>query len=153
MKNVVIHTITKFVFTEGQMKSAWKDSEERLDFASLSEKQRMELAKNILENASHNDLEHHTLDSAWRTKRDFEGKMIAEDDSDPGMHVELIDTEQKGGSADVFIDRMLRVKCTDCNFEFFIEDLDYDLSTLKCPKDGGVVVADKNAKKRVNKDQ
>ncbi|HEU5139044.1 MAG TPA: hypothetical protein VFT51_03660 [Bacillales bacterium] len=151
MKNVVIHKITKYVFTEGQMKSAWKHSEENLDFASLSENQLMALASNILEQASHSDLEHHTLDSAWRTKRDFEGKMIAENDSDPGQHVELIDTEQEGTSADVFIDRMLRVKCSECDFEFFIEDLDYDLSTLKCPKDGGAVKIDQNTEKRINR--
>jgi predicted Zn-ribbon and HTH transcriptional regulator len=141
MKNVVIHKIVKFVFTEEQMRSAWKHLKKNRDYDSLSDQETMKLAKKMLETESHSDLEHHTLGSPWRTKEDFEGRMLNEDDSDPDMHVELIDTSEKGRQASVFIDRMLRIKCKECGFDFFIEDLDYDLTGLKCPKDGGAVEA------------
>lgn len=146
MKNVVINKIVKFVFTEAQMKSAWKHFKKNRDYNSLSDQEIMDFAKKILETESHSDLEHHTLGSPWRTKEDFEGRMIDEDDSDPNMHVELIETSEEGRPASVFIDRMLRIKCKSCGFEFFIEDLDYDVSGLKCPKDGGTVETDNQTK-------
>ncbi|HET7580893.1 MAG TPA: hypothetical protein VFK33_16560 [Bacillales bacterium] len=152
MKNVVINTIVKYVFTEGQMRSAWKQHKQDLDYDSLTDKQLMELAKGMLAHTSHRDLEHHTLGSVWRTKQDFEGRMMEEDDSDPSMHVELIDTSQQGRSSGLFIDRMLRLCCKDCGFEFFIEDLDRDVSSLNCPVDGGTIEMKKNTEKRINKE-
>ncbi|HET7628385.1 MAG TPA: hypothetical protein VFK44_08350 [Bacillales bacterium] len=150
MKNVVINKIVKYVFTEGQMKSKWKSLGEDLAYDSLTEQQLMDFAKSILSRASHSELEHYMLESEWRSEKEAQGKMIAEDDSDPNIHIELIDTSAENNSADIFIDRMQQLKCEQCGFEFFIEDLDADLNELHCPKDGGEVVKSIR-QKRINK--
>lgn len=135
MKNVVIHKIVKFIFTEDQLKSYWKKLGEDLDFSSLSNEQLISLAKKMFENASHSQLEQHVSEGVWRTKDDETGKLLAEDDSKEDVHIELIDTSESGGpSQKVIIDRFMKIDCPSCSFTFYVQNLETDPATLSCPK-------------------
>ncbi|HET7658666.1 MAG TPA: hypothetical protein VFK37_10255 [Bacillales bacterium] len=150
-KNVLLSKIVKYVFTEDQLRGKWKDLGKNHDFDSLTDDELFDLAQNMLEHANHSELEHHTINSPWRTQKDFEGKVLSENDSDPNLHIELIDTDQNGEKAEIFIDRMLLIKCEDCGFEFFVEDLSMDVSELQCPKDGGKVSISEKAENHIRK--
>lgn len=140
MKNVIINKLVKFVFTEDQLRGKWRNAKKKRPFEELADQELMELAKKILAASSHSELEEYTLGSAWRTPADVEGKTINEDDSDPTMHIELIDTDVKSNQPkELVIDRLLKLTCVDCGFHFSIEDLDCDVTTLKCPSCGGKV--------------
>lgn len=140
MKNVVIHKIVKFIFTEQQLKSYWESLGDDLAFDSLTPEQLMNLAQKMLKNASHSQLEQHTLDGVWRTEDEATGRLIAEDDSQKDVHIELIEASEEGKKSEtLLIDRLMRLYCTNCNFRFFLRDLDTDISSLKCPKCGGDV--------------
>lgn len=140
MKNVVIHKIVRFIFTEQQLKSYWESLGDDLDFDSLTSKQLMDLAQKMLENASHTQLEQHTLGGVWRTEDEASGRLIAEDDSQKDVHIEVIESAEEGKKSEtLLVDRLMRLYCKDCNFKFFLRDLDTDISTLKCPKCGGNV--------------
>ncbi|MFC7393273.1 hypothetical protein [Scopulibacillus cellulosilyticus] len=153
MKNVIIHKIQKYVFTEDQLRGVWKKSKNQSEFDDLSDEQIMLLAKKVLLDASLSELDEFSLDSAWRTKFDITGKLIADDDSDPAMHIELIDTSEKNSPPnEVFIDRMLPVRCKKCGFTFYIEDLNADLDKLSCPYDGEPVESGARTFKSVSKD-
>lgn len=140
MKNVIIHKLEKYIFTEDQLKGAWKRLNKGKFFQELTNEQLMSLAKKILNDASQSELEEFTLGSGWRTKSDMTGKMIADDATDPTLHTEVIDTEQTHNQPnEIFIDRMLQLRCEDCHFVFYIDDLSKDSSKLSCPIDGGTV--------------
>lgn len=141
MKNVVIHKIVKYIFTEDQLRGFWKRLGEDLDFSSLSNEQLISLAKKLLEEASHSQLEQHIAGGNWRTEEDETGKLLAEDDSEKDVHVELIDTSKPGVlSEKVLIDRFLKLQCTSCSFAFYVQDLETDPAALSCAKCGSKVV-------------
>lgn len=143
MKNVVIHKMVKYVFTEGQLKSYWVKHDNDIEFSSLTDEQLIKLAKKMFENTSHSQLEQHIVGHDWRTEDETEGQLLAEDDSEKDVHIEVIDTSVPGAkSKKLLIDRLLKVDCKDCSFSFYVRDLDVDASTLKCPKCNGTVVAD-----------
>ncbi len=140
MKNVIIDKIEKYVFTEAQLKGAWKRLNKGKEFQELTNEQLMYLAKQLLINASHSELEEFSANSAWRTKNDITGRFLDDDDNDPSMHIELIDTDQKRDNSNaIYIDRMVQLCCPSCQFVFYVNDLSHDLSTLKCPVDGSPV--------------
>ncbi|MGV3487405.1 MAG: hypothetical protein ACO1OC_02325 [Tuberibacillus sp.] len=142
MKNVIINKIVQYVFTEDQLRGKWLRAKKERPFEDLTSQELMELAKKILAASSHSDLEEYAVGSAWRTKSDVKGKMVGEDDSDPTMHIEIIDTDLKSTQPkDVVIDRLHRLVCLDCGFLFSIEDLDYDITQLKCPCCGGNIAS------------
>ncbi|MFC3886717.1 hypothetical protein ACFOU2_25735 [Bacillus songklensis] len=135
MKNVVIHKIAKYVFTEDQLKGYWKRLGEDLSFSSLSNEQLISLAKKMLDQASHSQLEQHIAGGQWRTVEEEKGQLIAEDDSEKDVHAELIDTSKSGISSEkVLIDRFLKLQCTSCSFAFYVQDLETDSAALSCPK-------------------
>ncbi|MCF6093749.1 hypothetical protein L1765_07110 [Microaerobacter geothermalis] len=139
MRNVAINKMVQYIFTENQLRSHWEEENKEIDFDSLTPDQLMKIAVSMLSNASLSELEHHILGHGWRTEDEIEGKMISEDDSYHNMHVEVIDTEQEGPAATIVIDRILRLNCVGCDFYFYIDDLDYDVTKLKCPHCGGSV--------------
>ncbi|WP_458412423.1 hypothetical protein ACNQFZ_16560 [Schinkia sp. CFF1] len=152
MKNVLINKIVEIVVTENQLKGFWKKLGEDLEFESLSHEQLMKLAKREIEEASLSELDQHLIDRGWRSKDEIEGKMIAEDNSDPRYHIELIDTKLEGSPSKILIDRMVQLKCKDCGFEMFIQDSEINPDSLQCPKDGGKVEIIRNNAKKINKD-
>ncbi|HHW36855.1 MAG TPA: hypothetical protein GXX18_06385 [Bacillales bacterium] len=151
MKNVLINKIVEIVVTENQLRSFWKKHGEDLEFETLSNEQLMKLAMREIQEASLTELDSHLIDRGWRTRDEIEGKMIAEDNSNPRYHVELIDTDQKGNPSKILIDRMLELHCEDCGFELYIQDSDIDPSSLKCPKDGGKLTITGTNAKKINK--
>lgn len=151
MKNVLINKIVEIVVTENQLRSFWKKLGEDLEFETLSNDQLMKLAKREIDEASLTELDSHLIDRGWRTRDEIEGKMIAEDNSNPRFHIELIDTTQEGNPSKILIDRMLDLHCEDCGFDIYIQDSDIDPSTLKCPKDGGKLTITGNNTKKINK--
>lgn len=153
MKNVLINKIVEIVVTEKQLRSFWKKLGEDLEFETLSNEQLMKLAKREIDEASLTELESHLIDHGWRTRDEIDGKMIAEDNSDPRYHVELIDTAKEGPPSKILIDRMMQLQCKDCGFNMYIQDIDLDPSTLKCPKDGGEVEIFRNNVKKLNRTQ
>lgn len=135
MKNVVIHKIVKYIFTENQLKGYWKRLGEDLDFASLSNEQLILLAKKLLEETSHSQLEQHLSGGTWRSEDEALGKLLAEDDSENDVHIELIDTALSGVSSEkILIDRFLKLQCSSCSFTFYVEDLEAVPDALRCPK-------------------
>lgn len=149
MKNVVINKIARFVFTEGQLRAYWKSLGGDLEFDSLTYEQLMKLADKMLAESSHSQLEQHIIGRGWRTKEDIEGKMVAEDDSEIDRHIEVIDTNEDGPVSQILIDRVLLVQCKACQFDFYVDDIDIDVSKVKCPTCQGEVEAVK--KKRILK--
>jgi hypothetical protein len=152
MRNVLINKIVEIVVTENQLRSFWKKLGEDLEFESLSNEQLMALAKREIQEASLSELDSHLIDRGWRTRDEIEGKMIAEDNSEPRFHIELIDTTLEGTPSKILIDRMLELHCEDCGFDLYIQDSDINPSTLKCPKDGGKLNLIRNNVKKINKD-
>lgn len=151
MKNVIINKIEKYVFTEAQLKGAWQRLNKGKSFQEISNEQLMFLAKKLLNDASHSELEEYSADSAWRTKKDMEGRTIDDDDNDPSMHIELIDTDQQQNASNaIHIDRMAQLTCPSCDFVFYVDDLSVDLTSLKCPIDGTSVVINQQQVKSVN---
>ncbi|MDQ0247238.1 putative Zn-ribbon and HTH transcriptional regulator [Bacillus fengqiuensis] len=135
MKNVVIHKIVKYIFTEDQLIGYWKRLGEDLDFSSLSNEQLISLAKKLLNETSHSQLEQHIAGGIWRSEEEASGKLLAEDDSEKDVHIELIDTSLSGVSSEkVLIDRFLTLQCSSCSFTFYVEDLKTDTDGLHCPK-------------------
>ncbi len=151
MKNVLINKIVEIVVTENQLRSFWKKLGEDLEFETLSNEQLMTLAKREIEEASLLELDSHLIDRGWRSRDEIEGKMIAEDNSDPRFHIELIDTAKEGTPSKILIDRMLELHCENCGFGLYIQDCDIDPSTLKCPKDGGKLSITGNNTKKINR--
>ncbi|KEF38103.1 hypothetical protein M670_02521 [Schinkia azotoformans MEV2011] len=151
MKNVLINKIVEIVVTENQLRSFWKKLGNDLEFETLSNEQLMKLAMREIQEASLTELDSHLIDRGWRTRDEIEGKMIAEDNSNPRFHVELIDTDQEGTPSKILIDRMLELQCNECGFNFFIQDTDMDANTLICPKDGGKLTITGNNAKKINK--
>lgn len=140
MKNVIINKLVKYVFTEGQLKAKWERLGETLDYETLTSTQQMILAKKMLDEASHHELEQNMIGYGWRTEYDITGKMIDDDDTHPSMHIELIDTSKTPEHPNhVIIDRLVTFKCEQCDFQFYIEESIDDPGQLKCPKDGGAV--------------
>ncbi|WP_017755866.1 hypothetical protein [Calidifontibacillus oryziterrae] len=153
MKNVLVNKIAQLVATENQLRSYWKKLGEDVSFESLTNEQLMELGKKLIAEASHHELESHLIDRGWRTKDEIDGKMIAEDNSDPSVHIELIDTNQQGIPSKIIIDRLLEFKCKSCQFEFLVQDLDVKQQALKCPLDGGEVELLQSQLKKIYKEK
>lgn len=140
MKNVIINKLEKYVFTEAQLKGAWKRLNKSDGDQEPSNDQLMVIAKQLLNDASHSELAEYAATSPWHNKGDITGGFIADDDSDPSMHIELIDTDQKDTQpSGIFVDRMLQLSCDACHLDFYIEDFSMDLSKLTCPIDGSPV--------------
>ncbi|HWO98399.1 MAG TPA: hypothetical protein VNM45_19120 [Bacillus sp. (in: firmicutes)] len=140
MRNVVIHKIVKYIFTENQLRGYWKKLGEDLDFSSLSNEQLIALAKKLLDETSHSQLEQHIAGGNWRSEDEALGKLLVEDDSEIDVHIELIDTSLSGvASEKVLIDRFLKLQCPSCSFTFYVEDLEMDPDGLQCPKCQGKV--------------
>ncbi|WP_085523295.1 hypothetical protein [Tuberibacillus sp. Marseille-P3662] len=152
MKNVIINKIVKYVLTEDQLKGRWSKTKNDKPFSELSSQEIMNFAKEVLHQLSPSELKEYTLDSPWRTISDVTGEMIADDDTEPTMHVELLDTSMSDNpTSSMVIDRMLKLQCSDCGFEFYIEDLHHDLNDLSCPVDGGDVHTARRNIKTINK--
>ncbi|NDI34010.1 hypothetical protein [Chengkuizengella sediminis] len=143
MKNVVIHKVVKLVFTEDHLKGYWNKQNSDLAFDSLTNEQLVSLAKKMMKNTSHSMLEQHIVGSDWRTEEETKGKLLEEDDSVNDEHIEVIETSVPGSkSKKLLIDRLLKVDCKQCEFSFFVSDLNADTSKLTCPSCGGEVIAD-----------
>jgi len=134
LKNVIIHKVITFVFTEAQLRGYWNEQKQKIPFESLTNEQLMALAEDMLENSSHSQLEQHILDHGWRVKEETEGEVLAEDDSREHVHVEVIDTTKQGSpSTKLFIDRLSQIECSQCAFSFYVRNVNADTTTLKCP--------------------
>jgi Zn finger protein HypA/HybF involved in hydrogenase expression len=134
LKNVIIHKVVTFVFTEEQLRGYWNRQKQQIPFESLTYEQLMTLAETMLQNSSHSQLEQHILNHGWRTKEETEGFVLAEDESREDIHIEVIDTEKTGQkSTKLFIDRLLQIQCQNCSFSFYIRNVNVDTSHLKCP--------------------
>ena len=134
MKNVVINKMEKYIFTEDQLKGHLKKHDKDISYVSLTNLQIMSLAKKLLDEASHSELEQHLMSSPWRTPVDWTGKMLDDDDSDPSVHIELIDTDLKGDNrAKTVIDRLIGYTCDTCGFHFYIEAGEEKTLDLTCP--------------------
>ncbi|WP_027410104.1 hypothetical protein [Anoxybacteroides tepidamans] len=133
MKNVVIHKIVTFIFTEEQLKSYWEKKKTGLPFATLTNEQYMKLAEEMLEYSSHSQLQQHLMDGGWRSKEETEGLVVAEDDSREDVHVEIVDTSiAKRPTNKLFIDRLTEFRCPQCQFTFYTRELE-NRSHLLCP--------------------
>ncbi|MBB5324400.1 hypothetical protein HNQ34_001493 [Anoxybacillus tepidamans] len=133
MKNVIIHKIVTFVFTEEQLKAFWEKKKTGVPFASLTNEQYMKLAEEMLQHSSHSQLQQHLIGQGWRIKEDAEGLVIAEDDSRENIHVEIVDTTiPQRASNKLFIDRLTEFTCPDCQFAFYIRGLQ-NPPQLHCP--------------------
>lgn len=153
MKNVVVNKIAKYIFTEDMLEGHWKQ-DHKGEEKDLSPKELMELSKEMLTKLSHSELEEYMLESPWRTDSDITGKMIADDDSDPIMHLEVIDTSEKGDpSSTMVIDRMHMYECESCGFQFYVEELKESDSDLNCPVDGGNIKSTQRNIKAVDKNK
>jgi hypothetical protein len=144
LKNVVIHKIVTFIFTEDQLRGYWNKQKQAVDFDfdSLTNKQLMKLAEDMLHHSSHSQLEQHILDHGWRTKDEKEGIVLEEDDSRDDIHIEVVDTSIPGRtSRKLFIDRLTEFTCDHCQFSFYLKELHKDGNKLNCPSCGGPVNA------------
>lgn len=134
MKNVVIHKVVTFVFTEDQLKSHHQRNKKGMDWSSVTDQELIQYAKDMLENSSHSDLERHLVGHGWRTPDETKGKMIHEDDSEKDVHIEVIDTSSPGGPQEIFlIDRLLKLECQSCGFKLYVDDLTVNIDGLNCP--------------------
>lgn len=139
LKNVVIHKIVTFIFTEEQLKSYWEKKKSEIPFNALTNEQYMKLAEEMLEHSSHSQLQQHLMDGGWRSKEEKEGFVIAEDDSREHIHAEIIDTSVPGqASTKLFIDRLAGYSCPHCQFAFYTKQLD-NVSPLLCPSCGKTI--------------
>jgi hypothetical protein len=134
MKNVVINKLEKYIFTEDQLKAHIKKHDKDLSYNTMTNQQIMFLAKKLLNEYSQSELEQHLMISPWRLPADWTGKMLDDDDSDPSMYIELVDTDLIGDSrGETVIDRLVSLTCISCDFRFFVEVGSIDYSNLKCP--------------------
>lgn len=141
MRNVVINRIARYVFTESQLRSYWQRLGNDLDFYSLTNEQLMKLANSMYHDSSPSELEQHVLGKGWRSPDEVEGKMVAEDDSQNDVHIEIIDTSQDGSITQILIDRVLQLACKSCSFKFYVDNIDLDLKNVNCPTCFGDVEA------------
>ncbi|RAK18676.1 hypothetical protein B0I26_10997 [Anoxybacillus vitaminiphilus] len=140
MKNVIIHKIVTFIFTEEQLRGYWNKQKPAVNFDSLTNKQLMKLAEDMLHHSSHSQLEQHILDHGWRTKDEKEGLVLEEDESREDIHVEVVDTSIPGRTSHkLFIDRLTELTCDSCQFSFYLRELHTDGTKLSCPSCGGPV--------------
>jgi len=138
LKNVLISRIRRYIFTEDQLRAYWGHKGKGVSFDSLTNDQLMDLAQQMLNNASHHDLEHHLLDAGWHTERELEGETVAERDTEDFRHIEVIDTSKPGKRAQLIIDRVFTMACKSCRFSFYV-DVRGETDGLKCPNCGGEV--------------
>jgi hypothetical protein len=139
LKNVIIHKIMTFIFTEEQLKAYWEKKKTNVPFASLTNEQYMKLAEEMLHHSSHSQLQQHLIDQGWRTKEEAEGLVLAEDDSREDIHIEIVDTSvPQRTSNKLFIDRLTEFTCSHCHFSFYIRELN-KLSQPLCPACGNSI--------------
>ncbi|GGJ78472.1 hypothetical protein GGR02_003245 [Anoxybacillus voinovskiensis] len=139
MKNVIIHKIVTFIFTEEQLKAFWEKKKTGIPFSSLTNEQYMKLAEEMLAHSSHSQLQQHLVDGGWRTKEETEGLVLAEDDSREHIHVEIVDTTvPQRPSNKLFIDRLTEFTCTNCQFSFYVRGLQTP-SHIHCPSCGTTI--------------
>lgn len=141
MRNVVINKIARYVFTESQLKAYWTKLGNDLDFDSLTNDQLMKVAGKMFEDSSHSELEQNIIGRGWRTEDEIEGKMVGEDDTQEGIHIEVIDTAQDGPVSKILVDRVLQLQCKSCSFVFYADDIDVNVDQIKCPSCSGEVEA------------
>ncbi|BBW97381.1 hypothetical protein ACPVTF_03415 [Geobacillus icigianus] len=134
MKNVVIHQIVTYIFTEEQLRAYWEGQASVLPFDELTPKQYMELAEDMLEHSSSSQLKQHVLGGGWRTEEDARGKVIAEDESRETIHVEIVDTDAAAEpSRRMLIDRVREIACPHCSFTFYVRDAIGESGDWTCP--------------------
>jgi hypothetical protein len=137
MKNVVIHKIVTFIFTEEQLKAYWDKQKSHIPFASLTNEQYMELAEDMLNHSSHSQLEQHLIDKGWRTEEEANGLVLAEDESREDIHIEIVDTSVPAESLrNLFIDRGTEIQCPHCSFSFYLRNAHPPRSDWTCPACG-----------------
>ncbi|MBE3554110.1 MAG: hypothetical protein IMW85_03765 [Thermicanus sp.] len=141
MKNVIISRISRFIFTENQLKAVWERLNKGGSFQGATPEQLMELAKKELENSSLQDLAHHIPGMGYRDAGEMVGKTIAEKSVGLTLHLEVIDTDLEGDGTTLVLDRVLKVECEECGFIFYVDDINEELSHLKCPHCQGRVHA------------
>ncbi|MGG3893895.1 hypothetical protein [Geobacillus stearothermophilus] len=137
MKNVVIHQIVTWIFTEDQLRAYWKKKGETVSFAALTDAQYMKLAEDMLAHSSHSQLEQHLLGGRWRTKEEAEGAVLAEDESRDDRHVEVIDTDDPAEpKRRMLIDRVREIPCPHCSFTFYVREASSERRDWTCPACG-----------------
>ncbi|AMQ21575.1 hypothetical protein QWV57_14950 [Geobacillus zalihae] len=137
MKNVVIHQIVTWIFTEDQLRAYWKKQKKNLPFSGLTDRQYMKLAEDMLEHSSHSQLEQHLLGGRWRTKEEAEGAILAEDESRDDRHVEVIDTDAPAEpKRRMLIDRVREIPCPHCSFTFYVREASSERRDWTCPACG-----------------
>ncbi|MED4924541.1 hypothetical protein P9743_10175 [Anoxybacillus geothermalis] len=137
MKNVVIHQIVTFIFTEDQLRAYWQKQEPTVPFADLTDAQYMKLAEDMLAHSSHSQLDQHVLGRGWRTKEEAEGTVVAEDESRGHIHVEIIETDGPAEPTQrMLIDRVREIACPRCSFAFYVHDAASARRDWTCPACG-----------------
>ncbi|MFC0299144.1 hypothetical protein [Geobacillus jurassicus] len=137
MKNVVIHQIVTFIFTEDQLRAYWEKQRGATPFGRLDDREYMKLAEDMLQHSSHSQLEQHVLGGRWRIKEEAEGNVIAEDESRGDRHVEIIDTDAPAEPRRrMLIDRMREIECPHCTFAFYVRRAVDGRRDWTCPSCG-----------------
>lgn len=139
MKNVVVHKIVTFIFTEEQLKAYWNKQNPHIPFASLTNEQYMKLAEDMLNHSSHSQLRQHLIGEGWRTEEETHGLVLAEDESRADIHVEIIDTSVPAEpSQKLFIDRVTEINCPYCSFSFYLRN-HQERPSWTCPSCGNTI--------------
>jgi hypothetical protein len=134
LKNVVIHKIVTFIFTEEQLKAYWDRQNLHIPFTSLTNEQYMKLAEDMLHHSSHSQLKQHLIGEGWRTEDEANGLVLAEDESRDNIHVEIVDTSVPAEpTKKLFIDRVTEIQCPHCLFSFYLRDAHPPRSGWTCP--------------------
>ncbi|EZP75451.1 hypothetical protein H839_15162 [Parageobacillus genomosp. 1] len=137
MKNVVIHKIVTFIFTEEQLKAYWDRQNPHIPFASLTNEQYMKLAEDMLHHSSHSQLKQHLIGAGWCTEDEANGLVLAEDESRYDIHVEIVDTSVPAEpTKKLFIDHVTEIQCPHCSFSFYLRDTHPTRSDWTCPACG-----------------
>jgi len=139
VKNVVIHKVVTFIFTEEQLKAYWERKKVNVPFSSLTDEQYMQLAEEMLSQTSHSQLQQHLIGQGWRTEEEATGLVLAEDDSRVHMHVEIVDTSIPANPLQpLFIDRVTEIICPHCSFSFYLRH-DVKRPSWMCPSCGNSI--------------
>jgi ssDNA-binding Zn-finger/Zn-ribbon topoisomerase 1 len=141
LKNVVINKLTRYVFTEKQLRAYWKRLGEEYPFDSIKEAHLMKLAEQLYSNSSLSELKQHIVGQGWRSEDEVAGKLLANNQEQADLHVQVIDTDQAGGSHVSFLDQDACLTCTNCNFSFYIEPGNNSAADMHCPVCAGSVVS------------
>lgn len=139
MRNVIISKVSRYIFTEGQLKARWEEMRRGKPFAEAADKDLVGIALDIFRNTSFHDLIHHLPGGGYRMKEEMTGRTLLEDSVHPGLHIEVIDTDEKGDETLLVLDRVLKMECQECGFLFYVDDVRVSPAQLKCPRCQGEV--------------